>query len=95
MPATPSKTVSARVSQEVHSSIQAALRPDESISDFVLAAVVFELGKRRTKMASDISINDLGRLQQSAMGQHHASNLLLRSLDSKVSKIMKELEIPE
>ena len=95
MPATPSKTVSARVSQEVHSSIQAALRSSESVSDFVLAAVVSELAKRRTKLASDISINELGRLQQAAMGQHHASNLLLRSLDLKLEKIMKELEISQ
>ena len=95
MSASPSKTVSARVSQTVHASIQAALQKDESISDFVLTAVVSELAKRRTKLASDISINDLGRLQQAAMGQHHASNLLLRSLDLKLEKIMKELEISQ
>lgn len=37
-------------------------------------------------------INDLGRLQQSAMGKINASNLLLRLLDQQ-TKIMKELEI--
>lgn len=95
MSASPSKTVSARVSQAVHSSIQAALQKNESISDFVSAAVVSELAKRRTKLAADITINELGRLQQAAMGQHHASNLLLRSLDLKLEKIMKELEISQ
>ena len=91
----PSKTVSARVAPTVHLSILAALRPEEKINDFLIEAIANELARRRTKTAQEVSLSDLGKLAQAAMSQTTATHVMLLSMNTRLEKIMKEMEIPE
>lgn len=93
MASTQSKTISARIDLAALTQVQAALRPGEKNSDFLAVAIRHELARRRTSAPAEVTLGELGDLAHQALGKANSSQALLRLLDSKLGRIMQELDI--
>ena len=93
MATTPSKTISSRVDLATHAGVIAALRPGEKVNDFLAAAVAGELLRRRASGSKEPTLGDLGQLVQASLSKASLSQSLLTIIDSKLNRLMTELDV--
>lgn len=93
MATTPTKTISARVDLATHAGVIAALRPGENVTDFLAAAVAGELLRRRAITSKEPTLGDLGQLVQASLSKASLSQSLLTIIDSKLNRLMTELDV--
>lgn len=89
----PTRTLSARVDPQTHSSVLAALQPRETASDFLLAAVRGELAKRRAQGGKEPTLADIAQLAQASVSKTTLSQSMLTLIDSKLNRLISELDI--
>ena len=93
MATTSSKTISARVDLVTHASVVAALQPGEKVNDFVATAVAGELRRRRVSAGKEPTLGELGQLVQASLSKASLSQSMLALIDSKLNRLMKELDV--
>lgn len=88
-----SKTISARVDLATHANVVAALRPGENVNDFLASAVAGELLRRRAGATKEPSLSDIGQLAQASVTKAALNQSMLTLIDSKLNRLMKELDV--
>ncbi|WP_227698893.1 hypothetical protein, partial [Raoultella sp. 18091] len=92
-PAAATKTISTRLALADLARIQAALRPDETTSGFLHEAVLNELARRRSQGPQELTLGDLGEMSQAVLNKSSINQSLLAIIDSKLSRLMQELDV--
>lgn len=87
------KTISTRLALADLAQIQASLRPDETTSGFLHAAVLNELARRRSQGPQALTLGDIGEMSQAVLNKSSINHSLLSIIDSKLSRLMQELDV--
>lgn len=93
MTRTPTKTISARIDQAVHAKVQAALRTGENHSAFLAAAIERELEFRRVPARRAATLDQVAEMSASSLDTATMSQALLRVIDSKLTRLLAEMDI--
>lgn len=93
MASIPTRTISARLDLPTHARVQAALRPGEKPSAFLATAVARELEVRRAPSRKEPTLSELGELSRSSLDKATMNQALLRLVDSKLSRLLAEMDI--
>ena len=92
MASAPTKTLSSRIDLAVHARVKSALRPGENLSDFLAAAIQRELERRATSRKAT-TLDELGELSKASLDKSTMNQAILRLIDSKLSRLLQEMDI--
>lgn len=87
------KTLSVRLAQSELFRVQAALRSEESQSEFLQVAIANELARRRTKTAEDVTLADIGQLAQAALDKASTNQSILKLVAIKLQTLLEQLDV--
>ena len=87
------KTLSARLAHSELLRVKAALRFEETQSEFLQVAIANELARRRTKTAEDVSLADIGQLAQATLDKAAMNQSILKLVAIKLQTLLEQLDV--